>query len=69
MTIQDKMKQAEELLIARYGIDFTDANPAWFQKFLEDGEEVEALVDECAVKFGLERIDTEDDNSNGYGLN
>jgi hypothetical protein len=57
MSVQDKMKEAEELLTSRYGIDFSDVNPAWFQKFLEDGEEVEALVEECAVKFGLERID------------
>ena len=68
MDIQDKMKQVEELLISSYGVTLNDVNPEWFHKFLEDGEEVEALVDECAVKFGLERID-EDDNSNGYGLN
>ncbi len=60
MTIQEKMKQVENLLQSKFGIDMSDVNPEKIEQWLNEGEEVEAIVDEIGEKYDLTILDDPD---------
>ena len=60
MNTQEKMKQVETLLRSKFGIEMSDVNPERIEQWLNEGEDVEAIVDEIGEKYDLTILDDPD---------
>lgn len=60
MNTQEKLKQVETLLRSKFGIEMSDVNPERIEQWLNEGEDVEAIVDEIGEKYDLTILDDPD---------
>ena len=68
MATNEQMNEFEKLLTKQYGLTLADLDQDPIERDLDEGEDPQAILDDLAEKFKMERIDG-DDNSNWFGLN